>query len=293
LGPRAVESQSPALSTLRGANGKVLCMSNLLIFGLGYTATRIAAGVRARGWQVTATGSAGDIAFADRDAVIGALGAATHILSSVPPDRGSGGDPVLDTYGNELAGKPLFYLSSTGVYGDRQGAWVDEATPTIAQSGAGRRNARAEADLAWLGLGARVFRLPGIYGPGRSALDRVRATGSGAKARRIDLPDQVFSRVHVDDIASGVVAALAQGALPGAYNLGDDLPASGNEVTEHACRLLGLEPPPLETLEDANLSDMARGFYMENRRVANGKAKRVLGWQPRYPTYVEGLAALL
>jgi nucleoside-diphosphate-sugar epimerase len=264
-------------------------MAHLLIFGLGYTAERIAAAMRARGWQVAATGSAGDIAFADREAVLAALAQTTHIVSSVPPDRTTGGDPVLDAYSEALAGRALFYLSSTGVYGDKQGAWVDEATPTIAQSGEGRRNARAEADLAWLGLGARVFRLPGIYGPGRSALDRVRE----GKARRIDLPDQVFSRVHVDDIASGVVAALMQDAPAGAYNLGDDLPCSGNEVTEHACSLLGIESPPLESLEDANLSEMARGFYMENRRVANGKAKRVLGWQPHYPTYVEGLAALL
>jgi nucleoside-diphosphate-sugar epimerase len=271
------------------ANGKVRGMGNLLIFGLGYTAARIAAAMRARGWHVSATGSAGNIAFADRDAVLAALAQATHILSSVPPDRTSGGDPVLDAYGAVIADKPLFYISSTGVYGDKQGAWVDEATPTIAQSGEGRRNARAEADLAWLSIGARVFRLPGIYGPGRSALDRVKE----GKARRIDLPDQVFSRVHVDDIASGVVAALTQDAPAGAYNLGDDLPASGNEVTEHASRLLRLPLPPLESLEDANLSDMARGFYMENRRVANGKAKRVLGWQPRFPTYVEGLAALL
>ena len=268
-------------------------MTQLLIFGLGYTAARIADEMRARDWQITSTGSAGDVAFADRDAVLTALRQATHILSSVPPDRTSGGDPVLDSYGDALEGREMFYLSSTGVYGDKQGAWVDEATPTIAQSGAedvgGRRNARAEADLAWLGLGARVFRLPGIYGPGRSALDRVRE----GKARRIDLPDQVFSRVHVDDIMTAVVAALTQDAPPGAYNIGDDLPASGNDVTEHACRLLGLPLPPLETLEEANLSDMARGFYMENRRVANGKAKRVLGWTPRFPTYVEGLAALL
>ncbi|MEE4316113.1 MAG: SDR family NAD(P)-dependent oxidoreductase, partial [Erythrobacter sp.] len=118
-------------------------MGHLLIFGLGYTAKRIAAAMRERGWQVSATGSAGDIAFADREAVLAALGQATHILSSVPPDRASGGDPVLDTYGEALAGRALFYLSSTGVYGDRQGAWVDEATPTIAQSGEGRRNARA------------------------------------------------------------------------------------------------------------------------------------------------------
>lgn len=263
-------------------------MSHLLIFGLGYTAGRIAAAMQAQGWQVRATGSAGDIAFADRATVRAAIGEATHILSSVPPER-AGGDPVMEAYGAALKGKALFYLSSTGVYGDRAGAWVDEATPTIAQSGEGRRNARAEADLAWLQLGARAFRLPGIYGPGRSALDRVRE----GKARRIDLPDQVFSRVHVDDIASGVVAALVQEVPAGAYNLGDDLPCSGNEVTEHACRLLGLPMPPLESLEEANLSDMARGFYMENRRVANGKAKRVLGWQQRYPTYVEGLAALL
>jgi nucleoside-diphosphate-sugar epimerase len=264
-------------------------MTQLLIFGLGYTAGRIAKAMQAQNWQVRATGSAGDIDFADRDAVLAALGEASHVLSSVPPDRTSGGDPVLDTYGEALKGWELFYLSSTGVYGDRVGAWVDEATPTIAQSGEGRRNARAEADLAWLEMGARVFRLPGIYGPGRSALDRVRE----GKARRIDLPDQVFSRVHVDDIASGVVAAMMQGAPPGTYNLGDDLPCSGNEVTEHACRLLGLEPPPLETLEEASLSEMARGFYMENRRVANGKARRVLGWAPRYTTYVEGLAGLL
>jgi len=132
-----------------------------------------------------------------------------------------------------------------------------------------------------------VFRLPGIYGPGRSALDRVR---EGA-AHRIDLPGQVFSRVHVDDIAQGVTRAL--NGAPGAYNLADDLPASANAVTEEACRLLGLEPPPLQTLDEANLSPMARGFYAENRRVANGKARRVLGWQPRYATYREGLRALL
>lgn len=264
-------------------------MAHLLIFGLGYTAGRIAAAMSAQGWQVRATGSAGDMPFADRAAVLAALDEATHVLSSVPPDRASGGDPVLDTYGAALMDKPLFYLSSTGVYGDRAGAWVDEATPTVAQGGEGRRNARAEADLAWLARGARVFRLPGIYGPGRSALDRVQE----GKARRIDLPDQVFSRVHVDDIVSGVVAALVQDAPAGAYNLGDDWPCSGNAVTEHACRLLGLPLPPLESLEEANLSEMARGFYAENRRVANGKAKRVLGWSPRYPTYLEGLAALL
>ncbi|MCR9180079.1 MAG: SDR family oxidoreductase [Erythrobacteraceae bacterium] len=263
-------------------------MGHLLIFGLGYTASRIAEVMKARGWRVDATGRNGNLDWMDAIAVHDCMEKATHVLSSVPPDRKDGVDPVLDFYDDQFEGQWLGYLSSTGVYGDRQGAWVDESTPTIAQSGEGRRNARAEADLAWLNMGARVFRLPGIYGPGRSALDRVRE----GKARRIDLPDQVFSRVHVDDIVSGVVAALVQDAPPGAYNLGDDLPASGNAVTEHACRLLGLEPPPLETLEEANLSAMARGFYTENRRVANGKAKRVLGWQPRFPTYIEGLESL-
>ncbi len=263
-------------------------MTNLLIFGLGYTAKRIAEEMRTRGWQVDATGSAGNVDFADRDAVKAALERASHVLSSVPPDRKAGLDPVLDSYGRDFGNSWYGYLSSTGVYGDQQGAWVDESTPTITETGAGRRNARAEADALWMKLGARVFRLPGIYGPGRSALERVR----DGRARRIDMPNQVFSRVHVDDIVSGVVAALTSDAPAGAYNLADDLPASGNAVTEHACQLLGIEPPPLETLEEANLSEMARGFYAENRRVANGKAKRVLGWQPEYPTYVEGLGNL-
>lgn len=264
-------------------------MSQLLIFGLGYTAKRIKAALGARGWTISATGSAGTIDFGDSPAVHAAIESATHILSSVPPDRTTGGDPVLSAYDDALKGGELYYLSSTGVYGDAGGAWVDESTPTVADTGVGRRNARAEADKAWLEMGARSFRLPGIYGPGRNALDRVR----DGRARRIDLPGQVFSRVHVDDIASGVVAALVQNAPQGAYNLGDDLPASGNAVTEHACALLGIEPPPLESLEEANLSEMARGFYAENRQVANGKAKRVLGWAPRYPTYFEGLSALL
>lgn len=260
-------------------------MARLFIFGLGYTAKRIVAAVEALGWEVEATGSDGSVDFEDAAAVEAAIARASHILSSVPPDRASGDDPVLARYGAALAGRELYYLSSTGVYGDTGGAWVDEGSPT----GTGRRNARSEADSAWMELGARVFRLPGIYGPGRSALDRVRE----GKARRIDLPGQVFSRVHVDDIVSGVAAGLVQDAPRGAYNLGDDLPASGNDVTEYACRLLGVEPPKLETLEEANLSEMARGFYMENRRVANGKAKRVLGWEPKYPTYVEGLASLM
>lgn len=264
-------------------------MAHLLIFGLGYTAGRIKAEMETRGWRVDATGSAGNLAFGDEVAVRRTLERASHILSSVPPDSTRGGDPVLDAYGAALGEKWLGYLSSTGVYGDTGGAWVDESATTVASGSTGRRSARSQADLAWLNMGARVFRLPGIYGPGRSALDRVRE----GKARRIDLPQQVFSRAHVDDIANGIVLALTQDCPPGPYNLADDLPCSQNDVIEHACRLLGVEPPPLEALEEAGLSEMARGFYMENRRVANGKARRVLGWSPRYPTFREGLASLV
>ncbi|RIV86627.1 SDR family NAD(P)-dependent oxidoreductase [Aurantiacibacter zhengii] len=259
-------------------------MTHLFIFGLGYTAKRIAASAKAAGWTVNATGSDGDVEFADRESVIAALEKASHVLSSVPPDRESGLDPVLDAYGRDFPRAWYGYLSSTGVYGDTGGAWVDEASPT----GSGRRTARSDADALWLKLGARVFRLPGIYGPGRSILDRVQ----DGKAHRIDLPGQVFSRVHVDDIASGVMAALTSEAPSGAYNLADNLPCSQNVLVEYACDLLGVEPPPLQSIEEAGLSPMARGFYAENRRVANGKARRVLGWEPAYPTYREGLLDL-
>jgi len=251
----------------------------MLIFGLGYTAKVVASELRASGWTVRATGSDGDLAFADAESVGAALTETSHVLSSVPPGES---DAVLGRYRNKLGGKWLGYLSSTGVYGDTGGAWVDESAPI----GSGRRGARSEADAAWLALGARVFRLPGIYGPERSPLDRVLA----GSAHRIDSPGQVFSRVHVADIASGVIAGLI--APPGAYNLADDLPASQNAVIEEACRLLGREPPPLTSLEKAGLSPAARAFYLENRRVANGKSRRVLGWRPLYPTFREGLRDL-
>ena len=256
-------------------------MSHMLIFGLGYTAARLASELRRQGWQVDATGRAGNLDFADRPRVLSALSGATHVLSSVPPVESS--DPVLDRYGDSFGKCWLGYLSSTGVYGDADGAWVDESAPT----GGGRRKDRAECDARWLGKGARVFRLPGIYGPGRSAFERVQS----GKANRIDLPGQIFSRIHVDDIVAGVVAGLDGPA--GAYNLADDLPCPQNAVIEEACRLLGTQPPQLQTLQEANLSKMALGFYSENRRVANSKAKRVLGWEPKYPDYRAGLRGLL
>ena len=263
-------------------------MSHLFIFGMGYSASHLAARLRAEGWQVRGTGRGGDMDFADSASVHAALADATHILSSVPPDRSTGLDPVLTQYSDILRATPaqwIGYLSSTGVYGDAGGAWVDETSVV----GTGRRNARTEADLVWQALDTRVrvLRLPGIYGPGRSALDRVR----DRSAKRIAMPGQVFSRVHVEDIAGGVIASF--GGPAGVYNLADDLPCSQNRVIEAACRLLGAPLPALQTLEEANLSPMALGFYAENRRVANGKAKRLLGWQPAYPDYEAGLAAIL
>lgn len=244
----------------------------LFIFGLGYTATRLAAALERRGWIVSGTTRE---SFARREPDIAA---ATHILSSVPPGET---DPVLEAYGDVLTRSTawLGYLSSTGVYGDTKGAWVDETAPT----GTGRRTARAQADAQWLALGARAFRLPGIYGPGRSALDRI-------PAQRVDAPGQMFSRIHVDDIVAGVIAGFD--APAGAYNLADDEPASQADIVACACRLLGRAAPPLVALDSAELSPQARAFYAENRRVANGKAKRVLNWRPLYPNYRLGLRAL-
>lgn len=262
-------------------------MGSLFIFGLGYSAKRIAEAMKSRGWRIEATGSAGQVGFDDDAAVHEGIGRASHVLSSVPPD--DAGDPVLACHGRALGGKWLGYLSATGVYGDTAGAWVDESSPVVGAGADGRRSARAGADACWLALGARVFRLPGIYGPGRSPLDRMRE----GRAHRIDQSGQVFSRVHVEDIASGVAAAIAAEVPPGAYNLADEEPASQNAVVELACRLLGAPLPPLQSLDEAGLSPAARGFYAENRRIANGKLKRKAGWSPRYPTFREGLVSLL
>lgn len=261
-------------------------MAHLLIFGLGYSATRLAQRLAAQGWTIESTGKAGTISFDDADAVRSAIARASHILSSVPPQGEV--DPVLSAYSDALSSCSagwIGYLSSSGVYGNTGGAWVDETAPI----GSGRRNARAAADAAWqtLSLPVHIFRLPGIYGPGRSALDRIRE----GRARRIDDPAQIFSRIHVEDIISGVIAGLSGPA--GIYNLADDLPCSQNQVIEFGSELLGLSPPPMQTLDEADLSPMARAFYAENRRVANLKAKRLLNWQPRYADYRAGLAACL
>jgi nucleoside-diphosphate-sugar epimerase len=256
----------------------------LLIFGLGYAGSALAKHLAPGGWRIAAVTREGrddGIAFADTDRIAFEIAHATHIVSTVAPDAA---DPILAAFRAQLeaTGAWLGYLSSTGVYGDTGGAWVDESAPI----GGGRRAARAEADAAWLALGARVFRLPGIYGPGRSPLDRA----ARGEAARIHVSGHVFSRIHLDDIVAGIVAGFA--APPGAYNLADDLPAPQSDVVAYACRLLGMAPPPLVPLAEADLSPQARAFYSENRRVANGKARRVLGWRPLYPDYRLGLRAL-
>jgi len=266
-------------------------MTDMLIFGMGYTGARLWSALADRGWSVVGvrrqSAGSGILAFDDTIALQARIARATHILSSVPPDR-AGEDPVIARYGADIAASDagwIGYLSSTGVYGDTGGAWVDESAPV----GTGRRVARARADLAWQGLreDVRVFRLPGIYGPGRSALDRVRE----GKAHRVDLPGQVFSRIHVDDIVAAIIASL--NAPAGVYNIADDVPCSQNAVIEYACALLGMPWPPLQPMDEVGLSDMARAFYGENRRVANGRAKRMLGWRPEYPDYRAGLKACM
>ena len=250
-------------------------MARLVLFGPGYTGTRIACMLQRDGWHVDAISRTTPI-----EAVQAALVQASHVVSTVP--LGEDADPILAVHGAAIGRVPwIGYLSSTGVYGDVQGAWVDEGAALT-----GRRDGRIAADLAWAALGARVFRLPGIYGPGRAMFDRLKS----GQAHRIDAPGQVFCRIHADDIVAGVLAAMRQGPA-GVYNLADDLPAPQNRVIEHACSLLGLPLPPFRALDE--LSPQARAFYGENRRVANGKAKRLLGWRPLYPTYREGLTAVL
>ena len=276
--------------------------NHLFCFGLGYTGAVLADRLRARGWRVS--GTTRDAAKArtlcargiptavfERDRPIDprTLAAASHILSAVPPDEI--GDPVLDVHGGDLAGLTpdwVGYLSTTGVYGDRGGAWVDETAPPAPVGARGRRRVAAEAGWRALGLPLHVFRLAGIYGPGRSALDTVRA----GRAQRIDKPGQVFSRIHVEDLAAVIEASIARPNPGAVYNVCDDDPAPPQDVIAHACQLLGVPPPPLLPFDAATLSPMARSFYDENKRVSNRRIKAELGVRLRYPDYRAGLAAL-
>ncbi len=216
-----------------------------------------------------------------------------NILISAGP--GPDGDPVLAALHDTIAEAApnlrwVGYLSTTGVYGDHQGDWVDETTPLSPTTKRGQ--ARAEAEAAWQAipnLPLHIFRLAGIYGPERGPFAKVRK----GTARRIIKNDQVFSRIHVDDIASALELSLASPDAGAIYNMCDDDPAPPQDVIGHAAELLGLPVPPAIAFEDADLTPMARSFYAENKRVRNDHIKQALGWSPQYSTYRSGLSAML
>jgi nucleoside-diphosphate-sugar epimerase len=280
----------------------------LFVFGHGYTGRALARRLMPKGWsvsagvrdplgaeQLAAEGVTG-VPLTDPDGLARALAETQAVLIAAPPN--AAGCPGLQALVAQLARARAFpdwigYLSTTGVYGDRRGGWVFETSRLAAQSPEGARRVAAERDWQEVGQGmgltVQVFRLPGIYGPGRSAFDRLRA----GEARRIAAPGQVFSRIHVDDLAAGLEASIARPRAGGVYNLCDDEPAANSDVVAHAARLLGLEPPPEVPLDAAALSPAAQRFYAESKRVSNARAKAELGWRPAYPTYREGLAAIL
>lgn len=278
---------------------------SLFCFGLGYSAGFLARALAREGWSIRGTmrdAPTGGEKFplyrfirgqplADRRS---ALAGSTHVLISVPPDEH--GCPVLAEHGSDIATLAglvwVGYLSTTNVYGDRGGDWVDESSPVMPTGERGRR--RAQAESGWLDLHQRlgvplhIFRLAGIYGPGRSALDALKS----GTARHVTKPGQVFSRIHIEDLVAVLRASMAR-PRPGAiYNVCDDEAAAPDEVIAYAASLLGIAPPPLQNFAQADLSPLAKSFYDDNKRVANRLIKDELGVRLRYPTYREGLAAL-
>jgi nucleoside-diphosphate-sugar epimerase len=281
----------------------------LFCFGLGYSAETLAKRLAAKGWGIA--GTTRDLANIERLRARGyevvrfageagnaelaaALASATHLLHSIPP--APDGDPVLRHYRAEIADLPALewigYLSTVGVYGNSAGAMVDETTPTHPNNE--RTRARVVAESAWLALGeeigrpAQVFRLAGIYGPGRSALDKLRA----GTARRVIKPGQVFNRIHVEDIASVLEASISRPRAGAIYNVADDEPAPPEDVITYGAELLGIEPPPEVPFDEADLAPMARSFYGDSRRISNALIKSELGVCLAHPNYREGLKAL-
>jgi nucleoside-diphosphate-sugar epimerase len=274
------------------------------IFGFGYVGEAFARVLLAKGWSVAASARRDEtgerlqslgitpVHPADPAAMTEAVAKATAILVTAPP--GADGCPGLAALVPAIARAGAYpdwigYLSTTGVYGDRDGGWVDEGSVLNAQSPEGGRRVAAERDwrqtARGMGLTVVTFRLPGIYGPGKSAIDRLR----DGTAKRIAKPGHVFSRAHRDDIVSALFASLARPRAAAIYNICDDEPAPGEAVVAYAAALLGVEPPSLTT----DVSKAAYRFYAENKRVSNARATAELGWRPAYPTYREGLAAVL
>jgi nucleoside-diphosphate-sugar epimerase len=285
-------------------------MNRLFCFGLGYTAEALARRVRPRGWHVEGTARTPEgvdrIAALGLDAILfdgtapapeatGAIASATHLLISAGPD--DDGDPTLRHHGRDIAAAPrlkwIGYLSTIGVYGDSGGAWIDETA--MPKPGSERTRRRLAAEDDWLAFGrtcgktVQVFRLGGIYGPGRSAVDDLRA----GTARRIVKPGQVFNRIHVEDIASVLLAAAEGRGSHAVYNVTDGTPSPPQDVVAHAAALMGISAPPEIPFERAPLSPMGKSFYAENRRVSNRRLAEDLGVTLAYPSYREGLTAIL
>lgn len=272
----------------------------LLSLGHGYTASALAARLIPLGWTVIGTCRNAARAEVLRAAGVEpllwpadlgpALARATHILASAAPD--AAGDPFLQAAGSALqTARPdwVGYLSTTAVYGDHQGGWVDEKTPVNPQSARARQRVLAEGQWLATGLPVHIFRLAGIYGPGRGPFEKVR----DGSARRIIKPGQVFSRIHVDDIAATLAASITRPNPGAVYNVCDDDPAPPEDVLSHAAHLLGLPEPPAIPYVDAEMTPMARSFYAESKRVRNDRIKRELGVQLVHPDYRAGLAAML
>ena len=276
-------------------------MKTLLSFGHGYSAKGLARLLLPLGWRIIGTTRSAEKAAILRaegvepliwpgDDIASALHDASHLLTSVSPDEG--GDPVLAALGPQILAADLEwvgYLSTTGVYGDHKGAWVDEDTPLTPGTTRGQQRVLAEDQWQSLGLPLHIFRLAGIYGPGRGPFAKVRQ----GSARRILKPDQVFSRIHVDDIAQTLAASIAHPNPGRAYNLCDNDPAPPEDVIAYAAELLGLPIPPAESWHEAKMTPMARSFYPESKRVRNDRIKEELGIDLIHPDYRTGLRALL
>lgn len=284
---------------MAGPGGDSPAMPTLLSLGHGYSAAALARLLTAEGWTVIGTTRSAEKAEALRAAGVTpilwpgdlspALDRATHILASAAPD--AEGDPFLCAAPQIARAKAEWagYLSTTAVYGDHQGGWVDEDTPSAPASARGRWRVMAEDQWRATGLPVHIFRLAGIYGPGRGPFEKVR----NGTARRIVKPGQVFGRIHVEDIAQTLRASIARPNPGAVYNLCDDDPAPPEDVLAEAAHLLGLPVPPAIPFDQADLTPMARSFYGESKRVRNGRIKRELGVTLRYPDYRSGLAALL
>ena len=271
----------------------------LFCFGYGFSARALGTRLLGKGWRIAATARSPEkaerLSEAGIEAHIWPVASladvwpdGAHVLVSAAP--GEAGDPVLTQHRDKitaLLGRIgwLGYLSTTAVYGNRGGGWVDETSDLRPASQRGAR--RVEAERQWLALGAHVFRLAGIYGPGRGPLEKVQA----ADAKRIVKPGQVFGRIHVEDIATALEASMARPDQGAVYNVTDDLTCPPQEVLAYAADLLGIPAPPEMPFDEAEMSPMARSFYGENKRVSNEKIKRALGVTLAYPTYREGLAA--